>query len=148
VSASTQRPPRIRAGVLAVLALLLIVVASGCQAGAVGLVDSRRILAESAKALRYQKEIDDRERAMTADLQLLAGRLSREDLEARRAQYVRDLQGLRAELESTLNKEVHGAIVQIVKAKRLRGVIVKGPVVYSARGRTVDITQDVIDRLK
>jgi Skp family chaperone for outer membrane proteins len=135
---------------LAAAALLfaLVVIASGCQANAVGLVDSRRILAESAKALRYQKEIDDRERAMTTDLQMLAGRLSREDLEARRAQYMRELQGLRAELESTLNKEVHATILQIVKEKRLRGVIVKGPVVYNAPGRAVDITQEIIDRLK
>jgi Skp family chaperone for outer membrane proteins len=126
----------------------LVIVASGCQTGAVGLVDSRRILGESAKALRFQKEIDDRERAMTTDLQLLAGRLSREDLEARRAQYMRELQGLRNELEASLNKEVHGMIQQIVREKRLRGVIVKGTVVYSAPGRTVDITQEIIDRLK
>ena len=132
----------------AALLVALVVVASGCQTGAVGLVDSRRILGESAKALRYQKDIDDRERAMTTDLQMLAGRLSREDLEARRAQYMRELQGLRNELEATLNKDVHGMIQQIVKEKRLRGVIVKGTVVYSAPGRTVDITQDIIDRLK
>jgi len=147
VSGSATRTPR-AAAAMAALAMVLVVVASGCQAGAVGLVDSTRILAESAKALRYQKDIDDRERAMAADLQLLAGRLSREDLEARRTQYMRELQGLRAELERTLNKEVHGTIQQIVKEKRLRGVIVKGSVIYNAPGRAVDITQDIIDRLK
>lgn len=147
MSGSATRTPR-AAAAMAALAMVLVVVASGCQAGAVGLVDSTRILAESAKALRYQKDIDDRERAMAADLQLLAGRLSREDLEARRTQYMRELQGLRAELERTLNKEVHGTIQQIVKEKRLRGVIVKGSVIYNAPGRAVDITQDIIDRLK
>lgn len=147
MSGLTPCAPR-SAVALAALLLALVVVGSGCQAGAVGLVDSRRILAESAKALRYQKEIDDRERAMTADLQLLAGRLSREDLEARRTQYMSELQGLRAELERTLNKEVHGAIQRIAREKRLRGVIVKGSVIYNAPGRAVDITQDIIDRLK
>lgn len=122
--------------------------AAGCQAGRVGLVDSQRLLTESAKALRYQKELDDRERAMTTDLQLLVGQLSKEDLEARRTQYLRELQGLRTELEETLNREVREAIQQVVREKRLRGALVKGPVVYSAPGSVVDITQDVIDRLK
>ncbi len=135
----------------AVIALALAVVAagaSGCTAGRIGLVDTPRILAESAKALRYQKEIDDRESAMTADLQMLVNRLSKEDLDARRQQYFRELQGLRAELEASLNREVREAIHQVVREKRLRGVILKGPVVYSRPGTTVDITQEVIDRLK
>jgi len=136
----------------AVLAAALIGTAvlttAGCTAGQVGLVDSRRILTESAKALRYQKEIDDRERLMTTDLQLLVRQLSREDLEARRQQYLRELQGLRAELEQTLNQEIRDVIQQVVREKRLRGVIVKGPVVYSKAGTTIDITQEVIDRLK
>lgn len=135
----------------AVLFLALAVVAAGatgCTAGRIGLVDSPRILAESAKALRYQKEIDDRESAMTTDLQMLVNRLSKEDLEARRQQYFRELQGLRAELEASLNREVREAIHQVVREKRLRGVILKGPVVYSRPGTTVDITQEVIDRLK
>jgi outer membrane protein len=132
----------------ATLVLTAAVAATGCLGGQVGLVDSQRLLTESAKALRYQKELDDRERAMTADLQLLAGQLSREDLEARRMQYMRELQGLRAELQETLNREVREAIQQVVRERRLRGVLVKGPVVYSRPGATVDITQDVIDRLK
>lgn len=136
-----------QAAALAALALVAVVTA-GCVPSRVGLVDSRRILTESAKALRYQKEIDDRERAMTTDLQLLVTQLSREDLEARRQQYLRELQGLRVELEQTLNKEIREVIQQVVREKRLRGVIVKGPVVYSRAGTTIDITQEVIDRLK
>ncbi|MGH2373154.1 MAG: OmpH family outer membrane protein [bacterium] len=146
---STWRPaircPRPAAVAVVVLAA---VVMAGCATGRVGLVDSRRILTESAKALRYQKEIDDRERAMTTDLQLLVSQLSKEDLEARRQQYLRELQGLRIELEQNLNKEIRDVIQQVVNEKRLRGVIVKGPVVYSKAGTTIDITQEVIDRLK
>jgi outer membrane protein len=132
----------------AVLLLVVAATTAGCSAGRVGLVDNQRILTESAKALRYQKELDDRERAMTADLQLLVPQLSREDLEARRAQYFQELQGLRAELEETLNREVRDTLQQVVREKRLRGVLVKGPVVYSQPNTTVDITQDIIDRLK
>jgi outer membrane protein len=133
---------------LTLLLLMVVVGATSCSSARVGLVDNRRILTESAKALRYQKELDDRERAMTADLQLLVGQLSREDLEARRAQHFQELQALRAELEQTLNREVRETLQQIVRERRLRGVLSKGPVVYSQPGATVDITQDIIDRLK
>ncbi len=132
-------------------ALLLLAVAvgtAGCTSGQIGAVDSRRILSESARALRYQKAIDDRERAMTTDLQLLVTQLSKEDLDARRTQYFRELQGMRAELEDTLNRELRDAIQQVVREKRLRGVLVSGPIIYGKAGTVIDITQDVIDRLK
>lgn len=131
-----------------VLVAAVAVVAVGCTGGRIGLVDSQRILTESAKALRYQKEIDDRERAMLSDLQLLVNQLSKEDLEARRLQYFRELQELRADRQDALNREIREAIQQIVRQKRLRGVMVKGPVVYTREGATVDITQEIIDRLK
>lgn len=137
---------RWRTALIAVLGLVVLT-AAGCRSGQVGLVDSRRILTESARALRFQKDIDDRERAMAQDLQMLSNQLSKEDLDARRAQYFQELQALRAQLEQTLNREVHDALQQVVKEKRLRGVMTKGPVVYSRPGSTVDITQDVIDRL-
>ncbi len=141
---ATTRRPWWGIGALVGVALLV----AGCTGGRVGLVDSRRILTESAKALRYQKEIDDRERAMLSDLQLLVNQLTREDLEARRQQYFRELQELRADRQDALNREIREAIQQIVRQKRLRGVIVKGPVVYIREGATVDITQEIIDRLK
>lgn len=133
---------------MAIVIGLLVLTASGCRSGQVGLVDSRRIITESARALRFQKDIDDRERAMATDLQLLANQLSKEDLEARRQQYFQELQALRAQLEQALNREVHEALQQVVKEKRLRGVMTKAPVVYSRPGSTIDITQDVIDRLR
>lgn len=136
-----------RTALIAVLGLVVLT-AAGCRSGQVGLVDSRRILTESARALRFQKDIDDRERAMAQDLQMLANQLAKEDLDARRAQYFQELQALRAQLEQMLNREVHDALQQVVKEKRLRGVMTKGPVVYSRPGSTVDITQDVIDRLR
>lgn len=139
---------RNRQAALAAVLVAVVITTAGCLGGQVGLVDNRRILTESARALRSQKEIDDRERAMATDLQLLANQLAKEDLEARRTQYFQELQALRAQLEQSLNRDVHDAIQQVVREKRLRGVIVKGPVVYSQPGTTVDITQDVIDRLR
>src|SRR3990172_7469176 len=97
-----MRPPFAALLLLTLGALAL----SGCGTGRIALVDSARILNESVRALFYQKQLDEREKAMALDLQLLRGRLSPADLEARRNQYLRELQQTKMELEDRLNKEI------------------------------------------
>lgn len=133
----------------AVLAAALALVLGGCSPGRVAVVDSERILKESVRALSYQQQLGEREKAMALDLQLLAGRLSAADFQARRNQYLKELQQMKAELEERLNKEVRETAGQIVREKRLRAtVIVKNPVLFALPGRTVDITDEVIARLR
>lgn len=133
----------------AVLAAALALVLGGCSPGRVAVVDSERILKESVRALSYQQQLGEREKAMALDLQLLAGRLSAADFQARRNQYFKELQDMKAELEERLNKEVRETAGQIVREKRLRAtVIVKNPVLFALPGRTVDITDEVIARLR
>jgi outer membrane protein len=110
----------------------------------VGVVDSHRVLNESVLALSYQKQLDDREKAMVADLQLLRGQLSPEDLEARRQTYLRELAALRADLERQLNERVRQAAAEVARRRRLRLVLVKD----ATRFGGVDVTDDVIARLK
>jgi len=133
------------------LALLLLVTlaAEGCAAGRVAIVDSNRVLNESVRALSYQKRLDEREKAMALDLQLLGSRLPAADLEARRNQYLKELQQMKAELEQQLTKEIHEAVAQVVREKRFRGIVmVKDPILYTSAGRAVDITDEVIAKLK
>lgn len=124
---------------LVALALLL----TGC-APRVGVVDSRRILNESVLALSYQRQLDEQEKAMAADLQILSGELSREDFEARRQAYLRDLAGMKAELEQRLNTRIRREVAEVARRRRLRLVLVKGPTPVGG----VDVTNDVIARLK
>ncbi len=129
--------------------LLAVLGLSACGGGRVAVVDSDRILNESVRALSYQKQLDDREKAMALDLQLLSGRLSAADLEARRNQYLRELSQLKLEMEERLNKEIRDVVGQVVGEKGLRGaVLVKSPVLHAVSGRTVDITEEVIARLR
>src|SRR3989304_9673070 len=95
--------PNPRAVLLALLAVLGV---CACGGGPVAMVDSDRILNESVRALSYQKQLDEREKTMALDLQLLSGRLSAADLEARRNQYLRELSPQKLELEERLNKEI------------------------------------------
>jgi Skp family chaperone for outer membrane proteins len=127
-------------GALIVSALVL----TGCAGPAVGVVDSRRILNESLPALTFQRQLDDRERAMAADLRLLAGRMSKADLEARRQGHLRELQELKGELESQLNEQVRKAVEEVARARRIRVVLVKEATSFGG----VDVTQDVLDQLK
>jgi len=137
-------------GVRTLLLLVLIgLTAAGCAPGRVAVVDSDRVLNESVRALSYQKRLDEREKAMALDLQLLASRISAADLQARRNQYLKELQQMKADLEEQLSKEITQVAGQVVRDKGLRGaVLVKGPVIYAGPGRTVDITDEVIAKLK
>ena len=131
------------------LVLLAVLGLSACGGGRVAIVDSDRILNESVRALSYQKQLDEREKTMALDLQLLSSRLSAADLEARRNQYLRELSQQKLELEERLNKEIRDVVGQVVREKGLRGaVLVKDPVLYAVSGRTVDITAEVIARLR
>jgi outer membrane protein len=124
--------------------LLIAFLVSGCTRPAIGVVDSRRILTESLPALAYQRRLDDRERAMAADLRLLAGQMSQADLEARRQGHLRDLQELKRDLESQLNEQVRKAVEEVARKRRLRVVLVK----EAAPLGGLDVTEDVLDRLK
>lgn len=129
--------------VLPTLLALAALALPGC-APRVGVVDSHRVLNESVLALSFQKQLDDREKAMVADLQLLRGQLSPEDLEARRQTYLRELAALRADLERQLNERVRQAAAEVARRRRLRVILVKD----ATRWGGVDVTDDVIARLK
>ncbi len=126
-----------------VLIVAAAVAVSGC-APAVGVVDTQRVLNESTKALQFQKQLDDREKQMAAELAALAPQTSPADFQARRARLLTELTQMRADLEGQLNQELSRVAAQVAREQRLRIVLVKSPVAFGGR----DITQQVIDRLK
>ncbi len=130
-------------GLRRVLVIVLALLAAGC-APRVGVVDSQRVLNESVLALSFQKQLDDREKAMVTDLRLLTPQLSKEDLDARRQTYLRELAALRQDMESRLNQRIRQAVAEVARRRRLRVVLVK----QATKLGGIDVTQDVIDRLK
>jgi Skp family chaperone for outer membrane proteins len=110
----------------------------------VGSVDTQRVLNESLKALQYQKQLDDREKQMGAELAALAPQVKREELLARRARLMTELGQMKQDLEGQLNQQLQRAAAQVAREDGLRLVLVKGPVIAGGR----DITQQVLDRLK
>jgi len=130
----------------AIVAIVLVAAAlvSSCGGGPVGVVASNRVLKESVVALRYQAQLDEREKAMAADLRLLSGQLGAEDLEARRQSYLRDLSELKRSLEEKLNEQVRAVVAEVARERRLRVVLVK----EAATAGGIDVTDDVIARLK
>ena len=121
----------------------VLLVATGCGPR-IGVVDSKRIINESVLGLSYQKQLDDREKAMVADLRLLTGQLSKEDLEGRRQTYLKELAALRRDLEEQLNERVHAAVADEARRRRLRVVLVKQAIRFGG----IDITDLVLARLK
>ena len=115
-----------------------------CGAAPVGLVDSQRVLNESVKALQYQKQLDDREKQMVAELNAVAPQVSRADLSARRARYMTELGQMKRDCEAQLTQQLNQAAAEVAKQDHLRFVLLRAPVWSGGQ----DITQQVIDRLK
>ena len=126
---------------------VVLLVAAGIAVGCgprLGVVDSQRVLTESVTALSFQRQLDDREKAMAADLQLLAGQMGREDFEARRQSHLKELADLKRELEERLNQRIRAAVAEVARKRRLRIVLVKD----ATRLGGIDVTNDVIERLR
>jgi Skp family chaperone for outer membrane proteins len=130
--------------VLGAVVLVGALAVSGCGAAPVGIVDGRRLLNESVLALSYQKQLDDREKAMASDLRLLASTLSKEDLEARRTVFQQDLAKLKQSLEEQLNAQIRKSVAEVARKRRLRVVLIQQTTLVGG----VDVTADVIERLK
>jgi Skp family chaperone for outer membrane proteins len=120
-----------------------VVLTSACGT-AIGVVDSQRVLNESVKALQYQRQLDDREKQMAAELSALAPQVSQAELSARRARLLTELAQMRRDLEAQLNQEIYQVAGRVARQDGLRIVIVKGASLRGGR----DVTQQVIDQLK
>lgn len=138
------RPGLWRRGMLLMAGVAASLLVLGCASPRVGVVESRRILNESVLALSYQRQLDEREKAMATDLRLLSAQLTAEDLEARRQAYLRDLSEMKQSLETKLNDRIRATVAEVAKEQRLRVVLVK----EAARVGGTDITELVIARLK
>ncbi|HYM70577.1 MAG TPA: OmpH family outer membrane protein [bacterium] len=128
-------------GAALILAAALLVSGCGPQ---IGIVDTQRVLNESVKALEYQKQLNDREKQMVAELAALNGQVSPAELTARRASLTTELSQLRSDLENQLNQQLHDAAAQVARQDGLRLVVIKNSSYLGGR----DVTQQVIDRLK
>src|SRR5579884_2912864 len=104
---------------LAALVLAAAVAAAGCGS-AVGVVDTQRVLNESVKALQYQKQLDDREKQMAAELAVLAPQVSKAELAARRARLLTELGQMKADLEAKLNRQIMDAASEVARREGLR----------------------------
>lgn len=118
--------------------------ARSCGAAPVGVVDTVRVLNESVRALQYQKQLDDREKQMVAELAAISSQVSKADLNARRARFLTELGQMKRDLEGQLTQQLSQVAKEVAKEDHLRVVLVKTPLSYGGR----DITQQVIDRLK
>ena len=128
-------------GTLALAAALMV---GRCGAAPVGLVDSQRVLNESVKALQYQKQLNDREKQMVAELNAVAPQVSKADLSARRARYMTELGQMKRDFEAQLTQQLNQAAAEVAKQDHLRVVLLRAPVWSGGQ----DVTQQVIDRLK
>jgi Skp family chaperone for outer membrane proteins len=127
--------------------ILVVFLLAGCARPAVGVVDTQRILNESVLALSYQKQLNDREKLMAAELAASAQRLTPQALEQQRQAYLLELQQLKRELEDRLNRRVREVVAEVARRERVRVVLVKSALAIEQRN-VRDLTDAVIERLK
>lgn len=127
--------------------VLVVLLLAGCARPAVGVVDTQRILNESVLALSYQKQLNDREKLMAAELAAAAQRLTPQALEQQRQAYLLELEQLKRELEDRLNRRVREVVAEVARRERVRVVLVKSALAIEQRN-VRDLTDAVIERLK
>ena len=127
-----------------ILALGVALMAGQCGGSPVGIVDTQRVLNESVKALQYQKQLDDREKQMAAELAVLAPQIDKTELQARRARFLTELGQMKRDFEGQLAQQLGQVAAEVAREDHLRLVLIKAPVWSGGR----DITQQVIERLK
>ncbi|MBM3449926.1 MAG: OmpH family outer membrane protein [Armatimonadetes bacterium] len=134
-----------------ILLMLPVMLLAGCAGPRVGVVDTNRLLNESVLALSAQKQLNEQEKLMTADLQFQSRTLKGADFEQLRQNHFRDLARMKQELEDRLNRRVREVVEDVARQERVRIVIAKGSVICQpddARCGGRDITQKVLDKLK
>src|SRR5438445_2781155 len=102
--------------------------AGRCGAPPVGIVDTQRVLNESVRALQFQKQLDDREKQMVAELAAIAPQVGKAELNARRARYLTELGQMKRDFEAQLTQQLNQAAGEIAREDHLRIVLVKAPI--------------------
>jgi Skp family chaperone for outer membrane proteins len=115
----------------------------------VGVVDSGRVLNESARALAYQRQLDEREKAAAGELEILAQSASSQEVDRRRQQLLAELDNLRTRLKRQLDADLAQAVATVANRRGpMIAVISKKGTLYLREPNAVDITDDVIGELR
>ncbi len=90
----------------------------------VGVVDSQRVMNESVKALQYEKQLNDCETQVAAELSALQGQVSPAELNARRASYADDLSHMSFNLTTKFNSLLRQVAGQVARREGLGLIVV------------------------
>ncbi|MDI3279753.1 MAG: hypothetical protein QJR13_00065 [Bacillota bacterium] len=128
----------------AVLAVLLLAGLLGYlpfQRVRLGVIDISRIVNESARAKRYQEQLNRRYEELVSALKQ---EKDPQELQRKREAAYAEYQRFKEQLEQKLNREVDAAVRQVARRRRLTAVLFKESVRYGGE----EITDEVISLLK
>lgn len=129
---------------LSIVALVLALIAvAGNITGKVAVVDMAKVVKESPKAQRYEKQLADKYQQLTKKLAQEKG-LSKAEKEKRQAAAYDEYLKTKDELEKKLEREVAASVKNVAQGRRLSVVLYKEAVRWGG----VDITPRVIKALR
>lgn len=128
--------------------LLAISLMVGCTAGGdkMGIVDMDKVVKESPKAQEYQNQLDQIGAEIQNEYKAIEEDkdLSEEEKKTRQEEVLQEFVTTKQDLEDKLNSGIEAAVKEIASEKNLEIIFYK----HSVRYGGVDITQEVIEKLK
>lgn len=125
------------------LLLIVCALAGGCGLRA-GVVDTQRVLNESVTALQYQKQLNDRQKELMAELSSVQGQISPAELNARRARVSDELSQMSYDFTGRFNAQLRQVAARVAHQDGLGLIVVARNTFVGGR----DVTQQVIDLVK
>lgn len=134
--------------VVGMIFLLAMALLAGCSATGekIGIVDMDKVVKESPKAQEFQNQLDEIGTEIQNEYKAIEENndLNEEEKNTKKEEVLQRFVAAKQELEEKLNSAIETAVKEIASEKKLEVIFYK----HSVRYGGVDITQEVIEKLK
>lgn len=134
--------------VVGMIFLLAMALLAGCSATGekIGIVDMDKVVKESPKAQEFQNQLDQIGTEIQNEYKAIEENndLNEEEKKTKKEEVLQRFVTAKQELEEKLNSAIETAVKEIASEKKLEVIFYK----HSVRYGGVDITQEVIEKLK
>lgn len=134
--------------VVGMIFLLAMALLAGCSATGekIGIVDMDKVVKESPKAQEFQNQLDQIGTEIQNEYKAIEENndLNEEEKNTKKEEVLQRFVAAKQELEEKLNSAIETAVKEIASEKKLEVIFYK----HSVRYGGVDITQEVIEKLK
>jgi outer membrane protein len=120
-------------------------VLAGCaQKSTIGVLDVDRVLTESPKVKALQDQLNQKGQELSTKLEADKAKLTPEQIQAQQDAATKEFEQTKQGLEQQIDETMRQSLEQVAQEKKLGIILFKNGVTQGG----VDVTQDVIDKMK